>query len=158
MADYLSTIGILVERGVPDDTTGETKIFYGIDGVTDFDDIGGDAEGIDATVLMDKQTRTIPGLKSQDTWTLTYNYTNREYSWFNTFVNRALGIRITFADGTILQNTGILAFNKVTGVSVNTVLQCTLGFNLQEEWKVVGQFEPTAVTAAINKKIEEEEI
>lgn len=141
MADFLSTIGIKIERGVPE-STGEVKFFSEIEGVTDFDDIGGEDDGLDATTLMDTQTRTIPGLKQQDAWTVTYNFTKKEYEWFNIFLNSLLGIRITFTDGTVLENKGIVAFNKVTGASVNTVLQCTLGFNLQEEWKVVKQFEP----------------
>lgn len=130
MADFLSTIGITI--------TADSKPIIG---ATDFDDIGGEADGLDATTLTDRQTRTIPGLKQQDAWTVTYNFNNKEtdsdYRRLNSLVDKKqpVTIEVTFPDGTKVSNKGIPGSNKISGGSVNAVLQAVVSFNLQEEWK-----------------------
>lgn len=129
-AEYLSTIGIIINvDGKP------------IVGAKEFDDLGGESEGLDATVLTDTQTRTIPGLKQQDAWTVTYNFNNNEASSdfrrLNKLVEakKPVDIEVSFKDGTKLATKGIPGSNKVNGGSVNAVLEATVSFNIQDEWK-----------------------
>lgn len=129
-AEYLSTLGIIITvDGKP------------IEGAKEFDDIGGEAEGLDATVLTDTQTRTIPGLKQQDAWTVTYNFNNNttdaDFRRLNKLVDakKPVEIEVLFKDGTKLATKGIPGSNKVSGGSVNAVLEAVVSFNVQDEWK-----------------------
>lgn len=130
MADYLSTIGITISV--------DSKPIIG---ATDFDDIGGEAEGLDATVLTDTQSRTIPGLKQQDAWTVTYNFNNSDatsdFRRLNALVDskKVTDIEVKFPDGTAMKTKALASSNKVNGGGVNAVLQATVSFAIQDEWK-----------------------
>lgn len=67
--EYLSTIGVLVKVG--------TKFVIE---ATDFGDIGGAPDMIEATTLRDKVQRNILGVQSQDSFEVTYERNAADYA------------------------------------------------------------------------------
>lgn len=129
--NYLSTIGISIKAG--------NAV---IAGATDFSDIGAEAQTLDATKLSDKVAVSVPGVQSQDAWTVTYlfnnNLTTSDFRALNALVKAgaAVALEVSFPDGTKATNNGIPASNVVSGGSVNSMLKAVVSFTLQnpEGW------------------------
>ena len=80
--DRLSTIGIRIYLTY-DGTTQE------IEGATEFGDLGGEPNMIDATCLTDTAQKNILGVQQQDAWNVTYLYDNTNYDAIQTMINAA---------------------------------------------------------------------
>ena len=80
--DRLSTIGIRIYLTY-DGTTKE------IEGATEFGDLGGEPNMIDATCLTDTVQKNILGVQQQGAWNVTYLYDNTNYDAIQTMINSA---------------------------------------------------------------------
>lgn len=80
--DRLSTIGIRIYLTY-DGTTKE------IEGATEFGDLGGEPNMIDATCLTDTAQKNILGVQQQGAWNVTYLYDNTNYDAIQTMINAA---------------------------------------------------------------------
>lgn len=124
--NYLSTIGITI--------TANSKA---IAGATDFSNIGAEAQTLDATKLTDKVAVTVPGVQSQDAWTVTYLFNNNlatsDFRTLNALVKAgtAVPLEVSFPDGTKAKNNGIPASNVISGGAVNSMLKAVVSFTLQ---------------------------
>lgn len=80
--DRLSTIGIRIYLTY-NGTTQE------IEGATEFGDLGGEPNMIDATCLTDTAQKNILGVQQQDAWNVTYLYDNTNYDAIQTMIDAA---------------------------------------------------------------------
>lgn len=80
--DRLSTIGIRIYLTY-NGTTQE------IEGATEFGDLGGEPNMIDATCLSDTAQKNILGVQQQDAWNVTYLYDNTNYDAIQTMIDAA---------------------------------------------------------------------
>lgn len=128
--NFLSSVGITVEYGT-----------HVIKGASDFTDIGGKPEGLDATPLSSPVKITKTGIQDMGTWDVTYFYNNEDASDDYRFLQAASSanpkvsqtIKVTFPDGSVHQNSGTVS-NYITGTGVNAMIKAVASFALDGDW------------------------
>lgn len=67
--------------------------------IKDFPDLIGEANMLETTTLSDPQQTNIPGIKSAEVLSFTYNYTSADYASVEADANKKLHYALEFSDG-----------------------------------------------------------
>lgn len=127
--EYLSTIGVLVKVGD-----------YFIIEATDFGDIGGAPDMIEATTLRDKVQRNIIGVQSQDAFEVTYERNAADYANMKKYADDAqtsvaVEVYLPEEGGTYskFSNTGRVS-QYIPGKGVGEVQTAIVSIALDGDW------------------------
>lgn len=127
--EYLSTIGVLVKVG--------DKFIVE---ATDFGDIGGSPDMIEATTLRDKVQRNIIGVQSQDAFEVTYERNSADYANMKVYADDsqtsyAVEVYLPEEGGTYskFSNTGKVS-QYVPGKGVGEVQTVVVSIALDGDW------------------------
>lgn len=115
----ISTIGVTLKWGESADSVAKV-----ID-IKDFPDLIGDPELLETTTLSDAQVTNIPGVKSSDLLTFTYNFTKETYAAVEADANTPLHYALEFSDGSKFTWQGQHT-SGVSGKGVNEVIEATV--------------------------------
>ena len=88
----ISSFGLTLKWGKTADSVAKV-----ID-IKDFPDMIGEANLLETTTLSDAQQTNIPGIKSSDTLSFTYNYTSSDYAKVEADANTPLFYELAFSD------------------------------------------------------------
>jgi hypothetical protein len=89
----ISTFGVTLKWG-----TSAEAVEKVVD-VKDFPDMIGEANLLETTTLSDAQQTNIPGIKTSETLSFTYNYTSVDYAKVEADANKELFYALEFSDG-----------------------------------------------------------
>lgn len=125
----LSTIGIVIKIN--------NKPVWG---ATEFGDLGGEPNMIDATKLTDSVRVNIIGIQEQDAWQVTYQYdsgdTENDYTWLKA-LDRAktknVPVSVEFPDGSVFNNSGQVS-TYIQGKGIGEVITAVASVSLDGEW------------------------
>lgn len=93
--------------------------------IKDFPDMIGEPEMLETTTLSDAQVTNIPGIKSSDMLTFTYNYTKEDFTKVEADANKALHYALIFSDGSKFTWQGQHS-SGLPGKGVNEVIEATV--------------------------------
>lgn len=138
--EYLSTIGVLVKVGD-----------YFILEATDFGDIGGSPDMIEATTLRDKVQRNILGVQSQDAFEVTYERNAADYAHIKKYADDAqtsatVEVYLPEEGGTYTKfsNAGKVS-QYIPGKGVGEVQTCVVSIALDGDWAHEAGVTPTDI-------------
>ena len=89
----ISTYGVQLQWGESADSVAKV-----VD-IKDFPDMIGDPNLLETTTLSDSQQTNIPGIKSSDTLSFTFNYTKEDFTKVKADEGKALYYALVFSDG-----------------------------------------------------------
>lgn len=93
--------------------------------IKDFPDMIGDPEMLETTTLSDAQVTNIPGIKSGDMLSFTYNFTKEDFTKVESDAGKKLHYALTFSDGSKFVWEGQHT-SGLPGKSVNEVIDATI--------------------------------
>lgn len=93
--------------------------------IKDFPDMIGEPEMLETTTLSDAQVTNIPGIKSSDMLTFTYNYTKEDFTKVEADAGKALHYALIFSDGSKFTWQGQHS-SGLPGKGVNEVIEATV--------------------------------
>lgn len=132
MKAALSTIGITVKINN-----------VAIWGATDYSDLGGEPDMIDATKLSDSVRVNVKGVQDQNAWTCTYQYEQDSTEGATTDYDRLkvledagtknVPVSVELPDGSIFTNSGEIS-TYIQGKGVNEVITAVVSVALDGKW------------------------
>jgi hypothetical protein len=115
----ISTFGVTLKWG-----TSAEAVEKVVD-VKDFPDMIGEANLLETTTLSDAQQTNIPGIKTSETLSFTYNYTSVDYAKVEADANKELFYALEFSDGSKFTWEGQHT-SGLPGKGVNEVIEATV--------------------------------
>lgn len=115
----ISTYNVVLKWGESADSVAKV-----ID-VKDFPDLLGEAEMLETTTLSDAQVTNIPGIRSSDTLTFTYNFTKEDFGKVEADAGKHLFYALEFSDGSKFTWEGQHT-SGLPGKGVNEVIEATV--------------------------------
>ena len=126
----INTYGVELHWGVSADAVAKV-----ID-IKDFPDMIGEPEMLETTTLSDAQVTNIPGIKSSETLTFTYNFTKEDFTKVEADAGKALHYALVFSDGSKFTWQGQHS-SGLPGKGVNEVIEATVNIAASTEVKFV---------------------
>ncbi len=100
--------------------------------IKDFPDMIGEPEMLETTTLSDAQVTNIPGIKSSEMLTFTYNFTKEDFSKVEADAGKALHYALVFSDGSKFTWQGQHS-SGLPGKGVNEVIEATVNIAASTE-------------------------
>lgn len=100
--------------------------------IKDFPDMIGEPEMLETTTLSDAQVTNIPGIKSSEMLTFTYNFTKEDFSKVEADAGKALHYALVFSDGSKFTWQGQHT-SGLPGKGVNEVIEATVNIAASTE-------------------------
>lgn len=122
----INTYGVELHWGTSAETVAKV-----ID-IKDFPDMIGEPEMLETTTLSDAQVTNIPGIKSSETLTFTYNFTKEDFTKVETDAGKALHYALVFSDGSKFTWQGQHT-SGLPGKGVNEVIEATINIAASTE-------------------------